>query len=201
MLEILPRLVETFGELGVAGVALFSATVLIGALVFIPRPLLCFLGGFVYGLAALPVVLAASTTGMIVAFSVSRYLLRPYVERKIETRQKLRAIAGAADAEGWRLVALLRVASPIPGTLMNYALGVTQIRLWHYAGASLLGSALPIAVFIYLGAASQIILDYQSTSKMRFVLMGVGVLVAVFVVWRVGTRARRALAVSLGRKA
>src|SRR5262249_18745164 len=40
-----------------------------------------------------------------------------------------KALVQAIDAEGWRLVGLLRLASLIPGAATNYLLGVTRIGL------------------------------------------------------------------------
>src|SRR2546426_6627711 len=123
MLDVVSRLVGPWSELGAAGITLFAATLVVGALTFIPRPALCLLGGLLYGFSAFPIVLIASTAGMAFAFLISRYLFRSYFCSKIDGRPKLRAIAKAVDAEGWRLVALLRFASPLPATAVNYALG------------------------------------------------------------------------------
>ncbi|MBQ0724412.1 MAG: VTT domain-containing protein [Cycloclasticus sp.] len=36
------------------------------------------------------------------------------------------------EAEGWRFVDFVRLIPLFPFNLLNYALGLTRIKLWHY---------------------------------------------------------------------
>lgn len=56
--------------------------------------------------------------------------------------------------EGWRLVALLRVAPVVPDSLLNYMLCVTSIRFDVYAATSAVCLLPYVALYVYLGSAS-----------------------------------------------
>jgi uncharacterized membrane protein YdjX (TVP38/TMEM64 family) len=193
MYETAAQLIQTWGELGAIGLALLAATYIVGALAFVPRPALCLLGGVVFGFAVLPLVLVACTVGAIAGFLLSRHLLRSYVRQAVEGRPQLQAVAEAVDAEGWRLVVLLRL-SPIPGTAMNYMLGVTNVRLPDYAAGTLLGIAPSVSVFVYLGAMSATILAPQSVSRAHFAFLAAGLVAVALAAWLIARKARAILA-------
>src|SRR5215471_13907238 len=106
----------------------------VGALVFLPRPPICIVGGLLFGFAAFPVAIAGSTLGAVVAFLISRYLFRSQFVRITERRPTWKLMVNAIDAEGWRFLGLLRLASPVPGSASNYLFGLTGIRLGPYIG-------------------------------------------------------------------
>jgi uncharacterized membrane protein YdjX (TVP38/TMEM64 family) len=193
MLETALHLIRSWGELGAAGVALMAVTFVIGSLAFVPRPALCLLSGLVFGFAFMPVALAAATVGAVVAFLVSRYLLRSHVRRAIAGRRPLEAIAEAIDTQGWPLVGLLRL-SPAPGTALNYALGVTGISLRQYATGTLLGLTPSVLVFVYLGAMGATVLDPSSITHAHFAFLAVGFVAIAIAFWLVARKARATLA-------
>ncbi len=159
----------------------------IGALIFMPRIPACVVGGLFFGLAAVPVTLVGSTFGALIAFLLSRYLLRARVSRLVDRRPTWKLLLDAVDAEGWRLLGMLRLASPVPGSASNYMFGLTGIGVFPYLAATFFGSAPQIFAFVYLGAASRSALDpgSVSTAKLLFTLAGcVLTLVAVVVTGR-----------------
>ncbi|MFL5103718.1 MAG: TVP38/TMEM64 family protein [Xanthobacteraceae bacterium] len=163
------------GDFGLdAGLLSLGIVFSIAALAFIPRPPLCVLGGLFFGLAAFPVALAGTTLGAVVAFLVSRYLFRARFSVIAGRRPRLKLVLDAIDAEGWRLVGLLRLASPVPGSASNYLFGLTNIGVRAYVAATFLGSAPQVLAFVYLGTAGRITLDAQSVSatKLAFLLAG-----------------------------
>jgi uncharacterized membrane protein YdjX (TVP38/TMEM64 family) len=160
---------------------------LIGALTFIPRIPACIVGGLVFGVVAFPVTLVGSTSGALIAFLLSRYLLRARISKLVDRRPTWKLFLNAVDAEGWRLLGLLRLASPVPGSASNYAFGLTGIGVFPYLAATFFGSAPQVFAFVYLGAASRSALDpgSVSTAKLLFMLAGCGLtLVAVHVTAR-----------------
>lgn len=56
--------------------------------------------------------------------------------------------------EGWRLVALLRIAPVVPDSLLNYMLCVTSLRFDVYAVTSAVCLMPYVALYVYLGSAS-----------------------------------------------
>jgi uncharacterized membrane protein YdjX (TVP38/TMEM64 family) len=182
---------------GKGGLLSLGIVCFVGALAFIPRTPICILGGLMFGLAAFPVALVGSTFGAVVAFLLSRYLFRSHVFRIVDRRPALRVIVDAIDAEGWRLLGLLRLASPVPGSASNYLFGLTGIGMFPYVTATLLGSAPQVLAFVYLGAASRLALgpDSISTAKLLFALAGcIVTLAAVYITAR---RIKSLLAVRL----
>jgi uncharacterized membrane protein YdjX (TVP38/TMEM64 family) len=200
MIEIFIQIVQGWRELGAVGLGALAFAFVIGAMVFAPRPPMCVISGLVFGFIAIPVVLLASTLGSVLAFLLSRYLLRTRFLKMIERRPVWSAVVEAIDAEGWRLVGLLRLASLIPGTATNYLLGVTRIGLWPYTVATLVGLLPQIFLFVYIGAAGQIALEDLSESPLRVALIVVGVIFTAWAVFIVTRRTEAVLAFDLARR-
>ena len=192
MAETALQLIQAWGGLGVPGLLLLAATFVLGALVFVPRPALCLLAGLVFGLSVMPIALAAATAGAVAGFLLSRYLLQARVRRAIEGRPQLHAVAQAVDREGWRLVGLLRL-SPVPGTAVNYALGLTGLTVKEYAAGTLIGLTPSVLVFVYLGAMGATILDPGSVSHAHLAFLAVGLLAITLAAWLVMRRAKAVL--------
>ena len=201
MIELFTQLIQGWRELGAVGLGALAGAFLIGAMVFAPRPAMCVISGFVFGFIAIPVALFASTLGSVLAFLLSRYLFRTRFLKIIEQRPVWRALVEAIDAEGWRLVGLLRLASLIPGTATNYLLGVTRIGLWPYTAATLVGLLPQIFLFVYIGAAGQIALDDLSESPLRVALIFGGLIFTAWAVFIVTRRTKAVLAFDLSQQA
>jgi uncharacterized membrane protein YdjX (TVP38/TMEM64 family) len=194
MIQTFIQMVQGWRELGVVGLGALAVAFVIGAMVFAPRPPMCVVSGLVFGFIAIPVVLLASTLGSVLAFLSSRYLFQSRFLKIIERRPVWRASVEAIDAEGWRLVALLRLASLIPGSATNYLLGVTRIGLWPYTLATLVGLLPQICLFVYIGAAGHIALEGPSESPLRVTLVAVGLIFTAWAVFVVTRRTKAALA-------
>jgi uncharacterized membrane protein YdjX (TVP38/TMEM64 family) len=194
MIQIFIQIVQGWRELGAVGLGALAVAFIIGAMVFAPRPPMCVVSGLAFGFIAIPVVLLASTLGSVLAFLFSRYLFRSRFLKIIERRPVWRALVEAIDAEGWRLVGLLRLASLIPGTATNYLLGVTRIGLWPYTAATLVGLLPQIFLFVYIGATGQIALEGLSESPLRIALIVAGVILSACAVFVVTRRTKAVLA-------
>lgn len=184
------NILDLYGTVGVTqegGLASLGVICFIGALTFIPRTPACIVGGLLFGLAAFPVTLVGSTFGALIAFLLSRYLLRDGVAKLIARRPTWKLMLDAVDAEGWRLLGMLRLASPVPGSASNYVFGLTGIGVLPYLAATFFGSAPQVFAFVYLGAAGRSALNpgSVSTAKLLFTLAGCALtLVAVLVIGR-----------------
>jgi len=200
MIEVFIQAVQGWRELGVVGLGALAAAFVIGAMVFAPRPPMCVVSGLVFGFVAIPVVLLASTLGSVLAFLLSRYFFRSRFVKIIERRPVWSALIAAIDAEGWRLVGLLRLASLIPGTATNYLLGVTHIGLWPYTLATLVGLLPQIFLFVYIGAAGQIALEDLAESPLRVALIVVGLIFTAWAVFIVTRRTKAVLAFELAKR-
>jgi uncharacterized membrane protein YdjX (TVP38/TMEM64 family) len=193
MEQLFVDLVRGSTDLGYFGLVLLAASFFVISLTFLPRPPACIVAGLVYGMAAFPVVLAASTCGAVVGFAISRHLFQARFRRAIEHRPNWRSIVDAIDSEGWVLVALLRLASPVPGSATTYLLGLSDIRLWPYTGATFLGLAPQTFLFVFIGAVAPAALDGSPFSAVKLVLVLAGIAASAVIVWLVGRRARASL--------
>lgn len=141
-------------DAGAAGPILFMAIYAIGAVFFLPGSVLTLAGGALFG----PVLgafynLTGATLGATLAFLVARYLASGWVEQK--TGGRLKQLKQGVEGEGWRFVAFVRLVPLFPFNLLNYALGLTRIRLSHYIIASYLCMIPGSIAYTYLGYAGR----------------------------------------------
>jgi uncharacterized membrane protein YdjX (TVP38/TMEM64 family) len=95
--------------------------------------------------------LIGATLGATLAFLAARYIAGDWVARR--TGGRLNALVEGVEAEGWRFVAFVRLVPLFPFNLLNYALGLTRIRLDHYVLASLLAMVPGTLAYTWLGYA------------------------------------------------
>src|SRR5262249_15642548 len=169
----------------------------IGALTFIPRTPICIVGGLIFGLAAFPAALIGSTLGAVTGFLLSRYMFRSFFWAMTRRRPRLKLIVDAIDAEGWRLLGLLRLASPVPGSVSNYLFGLTSMHVLPYTAATLCGSGTQVLAFVYLGAAGRLALDAHAVSTARLVFTLAGCALSVAAVWMITRRVKSLVAIKL----
>lgn len=193
-MQVSMQLMQDWQNLGVPGLALLALVFLVGSFIFIPRPPLCFLAGLVFGFVAFPIALIATTVGAMLAFLLSRHLCQSFFLRKIESRPVWKAVVEAIDAEGWKIVGMLRLASPVPGTVTNYLIGLTRIGTVPYTLATLLGLAPQILLFTYLGMIGQLAFQNPIASPLRTPLLIAGLILTAIVVVLVTRRTKGILA-------
>jgi uncharacterized membrane protein YdjX (TVP38/TMEM64 family) len=139
---------------GTAGPVVFILLYALGTVLFFPGSLITLAGGALFG----PVWgtlynLTGATIGATLAFIVARYFAGEWVEHR--TVGRLKQLKDGVESEGWRFVALVRLVPLLPFNVLNYALGLTRIRLGHYVIASYL-CMLPGAVaYTWLGYAGR----------------------------------------------
>ncbi|WP_455202480.1 FAD-dependent oxidoreductase [Kaarinaea lacus] len=110
-------------------------------------------GGAVFGLAIGTVVVSfASTIGATLAFLVSRFLLRNYVQNKFQ--DKLVSINDGIRKDGAFYLFTLRLIPIFPFFIINLVMGVTPIRTLQFFLVSQIGM-LP-GTIVYINAGSQI---------------------------------------------
>ena len=139
---------------GLAAPLLFMLVYSIAAVLFLPGSVLTLAGGALFG----PVLgtfynLTGATLGALLAFLVARYLASDWVAQRAGGRLK-QLIAGVEE-EGWRFVAFTRLVPLFPFNLLNYALGLTRIRLWHYLLATYVCMLPGAFAYTYLGYAGR----------------------------------------------
>lgn len=139
-------------DLGVLGPLLF---IVVGSLLTVslfPGPLLCAIGGVIFGTAVgIPTVLATIVTGAVLAFSLSRWWAHDAVERSAGPR--VLALRAWVGRRGFVAILLARAAPGLPYNLVNYAAGLTPVALLSFAAATALGAAPRTAAYVALGGS------------------------------------------------
>ena len=171
MVQYAMQMLPQDGLLGVNSSITLTLIFLIASFVFIPRTLLCLGAGATFGFPAIFAILPGTTLGGILAFLAARYLFHSQVQCYVNARPRLQRIAGAVDQEGWRVVALLRFASPLPNALQNYMFGLTQIRLVPFTLATFVFTIPQVIMYVYLGSTGRsALLDSRLSTLSSFMI-------------------------------
>jgi uncharacterized membrane protein YdjX (TVP38/TMEM64 family) len=168
-------------DLGLGSSFMLSLIFIAATFVPIPRTFLCLGAGASFGLTAVVVILPSTTLGGILAFLLARYLLTERVQAYIDARPGLRKVAAAVDEEGWRIMALLRFASPLPNAVQNYLFGLTRIGLLPFAVTTFVFTIPQIMLYVYLGSAGRAVLLDDKLSALNRILL-IGGLFSIFIV-------------------
>jgi uncharacterized membrane protein YdjX (TVP38/TMEM64 family) len=189
---------NAISALGPAAPLAFIAIYIIACVLFIPGSILTIGAGVIFGVLWGSIyVSVASTAGATAAFLVGRYLAREAVARRIERNARFRSIDDAVAREGWKMVLLTRLSPVFPFNLLNYAYGLTRVRLAEYVVASWIGMMPATVMFVYIGALSGDLARAAAgtggaSANLRWALNVVGfaatVAIAVYAT-RIGTRA------------
>jgi pyruvate/2-oxoglutarate dehydrogenase complex dihydrolipoamide dehydrogenase (E3) component/uncharacterized membrane protein YdjX (TVP38/TMEM64 family) len=138
-------------------------------------------GGAIFGLwQGLLIVSFASTVGATLAFLVSRFLLRDWVEARFG--QRLADINAGVDKEGAFYLFTLRLIPVVPFFLINLLMGLTRMKVWTFYGVSQLGMLAGTAVYVNAGTQLAQLDSLQGILSPAllgsFVLLGIFPLVA-----------------------
>lgn len=126
-----------------------TATVLM-----LPGSVLTLAAGYVFGLSTGFVIISISSVlGATLAFLTGRYFARDWVLSKLQGIPRFRALDAAIGQHGALVVFLTRLSPIFPFNLLNYALGLTQVRLLTYVLVSWVGMMPGTLLYVYLGQA------------------------------------------------
>lgn len=145
-------LVAAVRDAGAAGAVLYGAIYAVATVLWIPGSLLTMAAGFVYGLiGGTLVVLPSAVVGATLAFLVARFVARDWVRARVARHPRMAAVHAAVGEHGFSMVMLLRLSPLFPFVLLNYALGLTDVKLRDYVLASAVGMIPGTFLFVYLG--------------------------------------------------
>jgi uncharacterized membrane protein YdjX (TVP38/TMEM64 family) len=114
-------------------------------------PLTLAYGWFFGWWRAVLLVSVASTSGATVAFLLSRYLLRDWVQAKFGHR--LKSFNENLAREGAFYLFTLRLIPAVPFFVINVVMGLTPMRTWTYWWVSQVGMLAGTMVFVYAGSS------------------------------------------------
>lgn len=136
---------------GVWAAAGFSVVYAVVTLTPVPKNLVSIAAGVVWGLpVGFVIVYAGAIAGAAAGFGISRVLGRAVIERL--TGARMAAIDRALGNRGTAAVIGTRLVPVIPFTVLNYAAGLTGVRLRHYLVGTAVGIVPGTAAYIAVGA-------------------------------------------------
>jgi uncharacterized membrane protein YdjX (TVP38/TMEM64 family) len=191
--------------LGAWGPLVFILGYAVAVIALAPAVVFTLAAGAIFGLVRGTIyVFIAAVIGSIGAFLVARYFARGAIERRLAGNPRFAAIDRAVGAQGLRIVFLLRLSPAFPFTLLNYALGLTRVRLADYALASF-GMIPGTILYVYYGKiAGDVAALGAGRSAGRgaayYVLLAIGLAATVLVTVLVTRIARRALREAAGEE-
>lgn len=200
--------VEALRGFGVWGLVLLSAVYVLSCVLMLPGSILTLGAGFI-GAALWPENLAmallggglaasaGSTLGATAAFLLGRTVFRDMAAARIAGSPRFKALDDAIGRNGFKMVFLVRLSPAFPFNVLNYALGLTKVRLRDYFLASWIGMMPGMMLYVYLGATAQSLAaatgGAREKSPQEYAVLAVGLVATVLVVVLVTRMARKAL--------
>ena len=199
----LDRFVVWVNGLGALGPAAFILGYVAATVAFIPGSVLTLAAGAIFGIGpGVVYVMTGATLGASAAFLLARYVARAAVEQRIAGNVKFAAVDRAVGREGFKIVLLLRLSPVFPFNLLNYGLGLTQVKLRDYVVASigmLPGSFLYTYTGFLVGDVIRLAGDVgPERGPMYYVVVGIGLVAAIGVTALITRTAQRAIAEATG---
>jgi uncharacterized membrane protein YdjX (TVP38/TMEM64 family) len=187
---LMERALEWINGLGPWGPLAFVAIYLLAVVCLAPASIFTLGAGFLYGMIwGSVLVLLAAYFAAIICFLLGRHIARDWVAHRMEAQPKFRAIDDAVAREGWKIVALVRLAPIFPFSIMSYAFGLTRIRFWSYALANI--TMIPgTLMYVYFGSVARDLTDRPATPP--WVKWTAGALTVIVILY-VSRFAKRAL--------
>ncbi len=168
--------------IGPGGYVVYALAYAVCCVLLIPALALTLGAGAIFGFVkGSLIVLAGATLGAVLAFLLARTVLRDRVERMTRDNPKFRALDRAITNEGTKILWLVRLSGFPPFTWVNYAFGLTGVRLPQYAVITFFGIIPGTLAFTWAGAAGAAALT-GSGNRVLLTVTAIGaVAVAVFV--------------------
>lgn len=168
--------------IGPLGYVVYALAYAVCCVLIVPALALTLGAGAIFGfVAGSLVVIVGATIGATLAFILARTVLRHRVERMTANNAKFRALDRAITREGTKILWLVRLSGFPPFTWVNYAFGLTGVRLAPYVLITFLGIIPGTLAFTYAGAAGAAALT-GSGNRVLLIVTAVGAIaVAVFV--------------------
>jgi uncharacterized membrane protein YdjX (TVP38/TMEM64 family) len=186
-------------ELGWAGPLVFIALYALLTVFLVPGTALTIAAGVLFGLfRGTLYAVVGSNLGALGAFLLARTSMRQRVEVWARANPRFDAISAALERSGFKVVMLLRLSPVFPFCLLNYVLGLTRVRLAHYAIGGALGMLPGTAMLVYIGSLSSSLGgaaagETADVWRLKLAMRIVGFAATVLVTWWVTRLAGAAL--------
>jgi uncharacterized membrane protein YdjX (TVP38/TMEM64 family) len=172
--------IHSLGTLGPVAFILIYVGATVAAL---PGLAITIAAGAIFGsVVGVIVVSIGSTVGASLAFLIARYFARDATARWLSSRQTFKKIDNLTQKHGAIIVAIVRLVPLFPFNLVNYGLGLTNVRFWTYVVWSWL-CMLPGTILYVVGtdAVIQAIVGKKVPWTLAGIVIGTGILLVVLV--------------------
>lgn len=123
---------ELVASKGVLAPVIYMLIYIIAPALFLPGLPITIAGGILFGpFWGVVYTITSATIGASVAFLISRYVARNWINAKL-AGSKWRRLDEGVEKYGWKVVAFTRLIPLFPFNLLNYAFGLTKIKFIHY---------------------------------------------------------------------
>lgn len=145
---------------GPAAPAVYCGIYLIGPTIFLPASILTMAGGALFGpVMGTAYTIFSATAGATIPFLITRKFgrgpLQKVIGRYENFEKRFQRFEHSVEVDGWKYVAFTRLVTIFPFLILNYAFGLTRIKLWTYVWASFLFMLPASFMFNYLGYAGR----------------------------------------------
>lgn len=102
--------------------------------------------------------------GSLLAFIISRYLISSHVRELTKDKKIVRALQKAINHNGVKILILIRMTPIVPYNLLNYLLGISEVKMSQYVLANL-GLIPGIVIQVLIGTTLSSIKDSVSEEE------------------------------------
>lgn len=187
---LMERAFDWIRGLGPWGPVAFIVIYTVAVVFLVPASIFTLGAGFVYGMTLGSVyVLVAANIAATICFLIGRHLARDWVAHRMEAQPKFKAIDEATARDGWKIVALVRLAPVFPFSVMSYAFGLTRVPFWGYTLANF--AMIPgTLMYVYFGSVARDLTDKPATPP--WIKWSIGALTVIVIIY-ITRFAKRAL--------
>ncbi|MBU0910259.1 MAG: VTT domain-containing protein [Proteobacteria bacterium] len=161
---------------GVLAPVIYMLSYAVAPALFLPGLPLTIVGGILFGpFWGVVYTIISATVGASVAFLVSRYIGRDWIESKLRS-PRWKKLDEMVENHGWKAVAFTRLIPLFPFNLLNYAFGLTRVKFLHYVLATFF-CMLP-ACIAYIVFSSSLLNVLRGQITLEF-LIGIALIIGV----------------------
>lgn len=149
-------------QLGWLAPVFFLILYCLGTIMFLPTMIITLAGGALFGpILGTLLNLCGAILGAASSFLITRYLIADWFSKT--QGPILRKLINDVEQKGWVLIAILRLFPIIPFNLVNYGLGITQIKFRTYLITTLIFLTPPEIIYTYFGYAGMVALLQENS--------------------------------------
>ncbi|MEJ2601950.1 MAG: TVP38/TMEM64 family protein [Gammaproteobacteria bacterium] len=179
------------------GRGLFVAGFVLGTALMVPGSVLTMSGGYLFGLSGgVPLVSLGAALGGTLACVIGRTVARDWVKEKVADDRRIAALDHAIAHRGFVVVLLSRLSLLIPFNVLNYAYGLTRVRVLPYFFATWVGMIPAVVLYVYLGSIAKNVdqlvggdVEAGMAGKALFIVGLIAIVAATWIIHRTATRA------------